>query len=156
MLVELVRTTTRDGVRLDAAFQAAGPVAAAAPLDGVCLVHGTGSNFYGSTLLEAFAERLAGLGCAVLRANTRGHDIISNASTAQGGRRLGAAYEVVDDCRHDLATWCEWLAQRAGPRIGHRFEPNVLERTVPVHYERAHITPSARCSRRRRRGCCRA
>ncbi len=117
MLVDLVQTTTRDGLRLDGSFQAA----AAAPAlgaDAFCLVHGTGGNFYGSTLFDAFAERLLGLGCAVLRVNTRGHDGISSALTARGGRRQGAAYEVVDECRHDLAAWLDWLRPRAGPRVG--------------------------------------
>src|SRR5262249_2835683 len=79
MLVDLVQPTTRDGVRLDGAFQA--PAApAAAPLDAMCLAHGTGGSFYSSTLLEAVAERLLGLGVAALRVNTRGHDVMSNAA----------------------------------------------------------------------------
>ena len=53
----------------------------------------------------------------MLRVNTRGHDGISTAATPQGGRRLGAAYEAVDDCRHDLAAWVDWLRPRA-ERIG--------------------------------------
>ncbi len=118
MLVDLVQTTTRDGVRLDGMFRGAPAGPPAVPVDAFCLVHGTGGNFYGSSLLGAFAERLLALGCAVLAVNTRGHDGVSNAVTARGGRRLGAAYEVVDDCRHDLAAWLEWLRQRAGPRVG--------------------------------------
>jgi dienelactone hydrolase len=119
MLVDLVQTTTRDGVRLDGTFRAgegAGPPAVA--LDAVCFVHGTGGNFYGSTLFDALAERLVGLGVAALRVNTRGHDGLSTAVTAQGGRRQGAAYEVIDECRHDLAAWLDWLRRRAGPRVG--------------------------------------
>jgi len=119
MLVDLVQVTTRDGIRLDGMFQSpagrAGPTVA---VDAFCLVHGTGGNFYSSTLFDTLAERLLGLGSAVLRINTRGHDGISTAATARGGRRLGAAYEVVDDCRHDLAAWVEWLRQQAGPRVG--------------------------------------
>jgi pimeloyl-ACP methyl ester carboxylesterase len=119
VLVDLVQTTTRDGVRIDGAFQrptqtGVGPVA----VDAFCLVHGTGGNFYSSTLFDGLAERLLGLGCAVLRVNTRGHDGVSTAQTAEGGRRLGAAYEAVDACRHDLAAWADWLRQRAGPRVG--------------------------------------
>ena len=36
------------------------------------------------------------------------------------GLRTGTseAYEVVDDCRHDLAAWLDWLKQLAGPRLG--------------------------------------
>jgi dienelactone hydrolase len=118
MLVDLVQTTTRDGVRLDGAFQEPARPGSSAPVDGFCFLHGTGGNFYGSTLFDAFAERFLQLGCAVLRANTRGHDGISTAATARGGRRLGAAYEAVDDCRHDVAAWLDWLRQRAGPRVG--------------------------------------
>jgi alpha/beta superfamily hydrolase len=87
-------------------------------VDALCLVHGTGGNFYSSTLFDTLAERFLELGCAVLRINTRGHDLMSTAVTARGGRRLGAAYEVVDECRHDLAAWVEWLRQKAGPRVG--------------------------------------
>jgi dipeptidyl aminopeptidase/acylaminoacyl peptidase len=104
MLVDLVQITTRDGFRLDGTLQLPAPATARAwPVDAVCLVHGTGSNFYGSTLFDAVTERCLAQGCAVLRINTRGHDGISTAVTSKGGRRLGAAYEVVDDCRHDLA-----------------------------------------------------
>lgn len=115
MLVDLVQTTTRDGLRLDGAYQV--PAAGAGPVGGVCLVHGTGGNFYSSTLFDSLAEGLLQQGYAVLRANTRGHDGISTAATAQGGRRLGAAYEVVDDCRHDLAAWVDYLRRRAGSRV---------------------------------------
>src|SRR5262245_61693119 len=109
MQVELVRVTTRDGCRLDGIWQGA----TQAPrifLDACLLVHGTGGNFYSATLLEFFADRLRELGVGVLRINTRGHDGISTTSTtSKGGLRLGAAYEAVDDCRHDLAAWTAWL-----------------------------------------------
>ena len=119
MLVDLVQTTTRDGVRLNGILRTppvSGPPAVA--FDAFCLIHGTGGNFYSSSLFDSLAERFLQLGCAVLRVNTRGHDVMSNAVTARGGRRLGAAYEVVDDCRHDVAAWIDWLKQRVGPRIG--------------------------------------
>jgi pimeloyl-ACP methyl ester carboxylesterase len=115
MLVDLTHTTTRDGVRLDGAFQAAAKPHAA--FDAAVCVHGTGSNFYSSTLFDAFAERLLSLGISVLRVNTRGHDLMSTASTTRGGRRLGAAYEVLDDCRHDLAAWVAWLKDQQRSRI---------------------------------------
>jgi pimeloyl-ACP methyl ester carboxylesterase len=117
MLVDLVQTTTRDGVRLDGMLQSPTGNAHAWPMDAVCCVHGTGGNFYGSTLFDAFSERCLQQGCAVLRVNTRGHGGISNAVTAKGGRRLGAAYEIVDDCRHDVAAWVDFLKERIGPRI---------------------------------------
>jgi dienelactone hydrolase len=117
MLVDLVQTTARDGLRLDGMFQAA-TQPPALPVDAICFVHGTGGNFYSSTLFDTLAERLLALGVSVLRVNTRGHDGISTAATPQGGRRLGAAYEVADECRHDLAAWLDWLRLRAGTRLG--------------------------------------
>src|SRR5262245_24778967 len=114
MLVDLVQTTTGDDIRLDGVYHAA----SGSPqlgVDGFCLIHGAGSNFYTSTLLEGLAERLTKLGCGVLRANTRGHDWISVAAMSSGGRRVGAAYEIVDDCRHDLSAWIAWLHRRVGP-----------------------------------------
>src|SRR5581483_11050464 len=112
-----LQVTTRDGYRLDGAYlaPAAAPVL---PLDALCFVHGTGGNFYSSSLFDALAERLRALGCGVLRVNTRGHDGISTAATNRGGRRQGAAYEVADECRHDLRAWLDWLRQQAGPRVG--------------------------------------
>ncbi len=119
MLVDLVQTTTRDGIRLDGALQVPSRAGAAAlPVDGVCLVHGTGGSFYSSQLFDAFTQRLQEIGCPVLRVNTRGHDLMSTAQTARGGRRQGAAYETVDDCRHDLAAWLGFLRERVGPRVG--------------------------------------
>ncbi len=119
MNVDLVRVTTHDGYHLDGILQR--PLPAARPvvdLDGVCFIHGTGGNFYSSTMFDLFAERFVRLGCAVLRGNTRGHDGISTAVTGHGGVRLGAAYENVDDCRHDLAAWLDWLRTNVGPRVG--------------------------------------
>jgi len=119
MLVDLVQANTRDDVRLDGAFLAPSPgTRSQLKVDALLLIHGTGGNFYSSTLFDALTERLVQGGCGVLRANTRGHDGVSTAVTSRGGRRLGAAYEVVDDCRHDIAAWIEWLKQRAGPRVG--------------------------------------
>jgi dienelactone hydrolase len=124
LLVQLVQVTTRDGVRLDGAYQAAQHSGSAGlAVDALVLVHGTGGNFYSSTLFDALAERLVSLGVGVLRANTRGHDLMSTASTPRGGVRAGAAYEVVDDCRHDLAAWADWLRQQVGAQsvglLGH-------------------------------------
>src|SRR5438128_498763 len=85
--VDLVRITTRDGIQLDGCLQR--PVASSvhAGIDAWCLVHGTGGNFYQSSLFDFLTEKLLGLGAAVLRINTRGHDGISSAVTAKGGVR---------------------------------------------------------------------
>jgi alpha-beta hydrolase superfamily lysophospholipase len=119
LLVDLVTVTTRDDVRLDGAYLAPPrPGSAGLPLDALCLLHGTGGSFYSSTLFDFLAERLLALGVGVLRANTRGHDLMSTAVTPRGGKRQGAAYELVDECRHDVAAWLNWLRQHAGPRAG--------------------------------------
>jgi pimeloyl-ACP methyl ester carboxylesterase len=110
---------TRDGVRLDGSLQV--PAAAAErklPVDALLFIHGTGGTFYSSTLFDSFAERFLQLGVAVLRVNTRGHDLISTAATTEGGRRCGAAYEVFDECRHDLTAWIDWLIARGFRRVG--------------------------------------
>src|SRR5262249_11031820 len=59
MLVDLVQTLTRDGVRLDGAYQAPPrPGSAGLAVDAFVFLHGTGGSFYSSTLFDALAERL--------------------------------------------------------------------------------------------------
>ncbi|MEX0585719.1 MAG: hypothetical protein WD176_03690, partial [Pirellulales bacterium] len=60
MLVDLIRVTTADGLRLDGALQTppAGAATSQLPVDAALLVHGTGGSFYSSTMFEAIAERL--------------------------------------------------------------------------------------------------
>lgn len=119
MLVDLVQVIARDGVRLDGTLQApSAEVRGKFPADVFLLVHGTGGSFYSSSLFDSLAERFLEHGSAVMRINTRGHDLMSTAATTEGGRRQGAAYEVVDDCRHDLAAWIEWLGTRGYSNIG--------------------------------------
>ncbi len=112
----LVRTATPDGVELDGALDA-GASAKSLGLDGVVLFHGTGSNFYASRMLASLLEPLTQLGLTVIRANTRGHDGINTVVTRRGGLRLGAAFETVDDCRHDVRGWTEYLRGQSGPRV---------------------------------------
>jgi len=79
MALELVQTWTADDLRLDGSYQAPASLARGAWRRRLVLVHGTGGNFYNSTLFDQIAERLLELGCGVLRVNTRGHDGISTA-----------------------------------------------------------------------------
>ncbi|MDX1944136.1 MAG: alpha/beta fold hydrolase [Pirellulaceae bacterium] len=118
MRVELVRTVTRDGLRLDGAL--AEPSAATSDRargTAAILLHGVGGNFYGSSTLEPLVPALQRLGIAALLVNTRGHDAVFSASLGVQRRRFGAAYETVDDCRHDLAAWIQHLAVRGHQRI---------------------------------------
>jgi pimeloyl-ACP methyl ester carboxylesterase len=113
-LVELVQVRTADGVRLDGALAVPQHSNPQPPplVDAVLAVHGTGSNFYSSTLFENLTPKLLADGIAVLRINTRGHDVVNVASTLHGPLRVGSALEHVDDCRHDLIAWLEFLSLR--------------------------------------------
>jgi alpha-beta hydrolase superfamily lysophospholipase len=147
MHVELVRTVTRDGLRLDGAL-APPPLPLgergmrSMPGEGVqslgaalnphprllpkgegtiptaaILLHGVAANFYTSSTFEPLISRLQSLGIAALAVNTRGHDSVFGASLGMVRRRFGAAYETVDDCRHDVAAWVELLKSRGHERI---------------------------------------
>jgi pimeloyl-ACP methyl ester carboxylesterase len=120
MLVELVQTTTADGLRLDGALlprRTGSPSAQQIALDAVLCLHGAGSHFYGSSVFPGIAETFAVLGLAVLRVNTRGHDMVSTAASDRGPQRGGGAFEIVDDCRHDVAAWLDFLAERGLARV---------------------------------------
>ena len=119
MHVELVRTKTRDGLRLDGALAAASPDAPSAlGLDIVIIFHGVGGNFYGDDMLSGFSERLVADGVTALRVNNRGHDPVSVAGSNNGPKRIGAAYELMDDCRHDWLAWVDFAQERGFERIG--------------------------------------
>lgn len=122
MLVDLVQVTTSDGLRLHGALElppAPGPdetLVAPGPVDAWLCVHGTGSNFYAASTLGGLAPKLLAGGAAVLRANTRGHDLVSTGSSAGGLQ--GAAFERVDQAPADLAAWIDLLQERGFQRIG--------------------------------------
>jgi len=110
MHLQLVQTTTPDGLRLWGALTQS----TSTPADRlvICL-HGVASNFYASTLMQSLSTALEQKGLDVLRVNTRGHDNICTIGSEDGARRLGAAFEIVDDCRHDIAGWLK-LASSLG------------------------------------------
>jgi alpha/beta superfamily hydrolase len=86
-------------------------------LNAALILHGLAGNFYSSRLMQSLARHLLELGIDVLQANTRGHDGLN--WTAVGGRTemIGAAFEVVDDCRHDIAGWTDFLHARGYRRV---------------------------------------
>jgi pimeloyl-ACP methyl ester carboxylesterase len=119
MLVDLVHVKAADGVRLDGTIVAPGEDATrSSTVDALLCLHGTGSNFYGSTLFDALAPRLLDAGFAVARVNTRGHDLAFTSYPAGKARRLGSAYELVNECPLDLRAWLDLLVQRGHRRIG--------------------------------------
>lgn len=119
MLVDLVQVTTSDGLRLHGALELPPADAnAPGPVDAWICLHGTGSNFYAASTLAGLTPKLLATGSAVLRANTRGHDLVSTGSSAAGRPLIGAAFERVDECTFDLAAWLELLQSRGFQRIG--------------------------------------
>lgn len=133
MRVELVRSVTRDGLRLDGALVEPAAKIPLPPGEGgsrsepgegirtpasaALLLHGVAGNFYTSSTFEPLIPKLQELGLAVLTVNTRGHDSVFAVSLGNVRQRLGAAYETVDDSRHDIAAWVEFLTSRGHERI---------------------------------------
>lgn len=121
MLADLVRTTAPDGLRLDGALlepraEKMSPDVGAGKLAVLCL-HGVGSAFYGSTLFEGVAPVLLERGVALLWANTRGHDGLVTTVATGKRRHFGAAAEIVDECRLDVAAWTGYLKERGYDRV---------------------------------------
>lgn len=119
MSLELVQTTTSDGVRLDGAYQKPDySLRSELGVDVMILHHGVGGNFYGSGPFEDFGPWLVEKGCAAIRVNNRGHDAVSQANVGGTRKRLGAAYEIIDDCRQDWSAWIDFAQEAGYKRIG--------------------------------------
>lgn len=141
MFCDLVRVTTRDGVRLDGALVPPDPVTrsngfgsrsdeknpnavnivgkgtATVDFDAIIAVHGVASNFYSSNLFENLTPRLQSLGVPLLLVNTRGHDLACYSYANKTRRTIGAAFEIVDECRLDLSAWIDWLVENGKRQI---------------------------------------
>ncbi|MGE3313722.1 MAG: alpha/beta fold hydrolase [Planctomycetaceae bacterium] len=115
---EHCRAITADRLILDGMLFRPEVVVPNLPVDVFLLIHGTGSNFSATGVLEAFTAEILARGTPVLRVNTRGHDRVASIPVDGGGMRNGgAAYEVIDECRHDIAAWLELLAARGLSRV---------------------------------------
>lgn len=118
MIVDLVRTTTADGHRLDGAFRLGERrPERVVDYDAVLMLHGVGGSFYTGNLLDTLSDRCVSAGLSVLRVNTRGHDSISISWGTMGPWRHGSAHETVDHCRHDVTAWLSFLEKRDYRRI---------------------------------------
>jgi pimeloyl-ACP methyl ester carboxylesterase len=116
-LVEHVQLMTKDQVRLDGLYTAVGSDQRQFAFDAVVLLHGLLGNFYNSRLLNELSERFAAAGVAALRINTRGHDGINITPRGLAAIRMGSAYEIVDDCRWDIAASAQWMTERGHQRV---------------------------------------
>ena len=115
MNAELVYVETADGVRLDGALRTPAPgVTPQLGLDLVICHHGVGGNFYNQYFFDDLGSLLIETGCAVLRVNSRGHDQVYRGPHG----KLGAEYEVVDDCRLDWRAWLDFAASAGYDRVG--------------------------------------
>jgi pimeloyl-ACP methyl ester carboxylesterase len=74
-------------------------------------------NFYQSSTFEPLLPKLQAAGYPTLAVNTRGHDSVFGAQLGNVRKRLGAAYEMVDDCRQDITAWIKFLAGRGHERV---------------------------------------
>lgn len=118
MLVDLVQVTAADGVRLHGALESPPAGSATGAIDVWLCLHGTGSNFYAGAMLGGLTPKLLAAGSAVLRANTRGHDIVCTGPSAGGHALLGAAFERVSEATVDIAAWLALLVERGYQRVG--------------------------------------
>ena len=112
-LVELVSVTTSDGVSLDGTLRRPNAMPSFLGVDAVFLHHGFAGSFYRPSFFGALQEWFAAQGVAVLRVNSRGHDL---ASPSAGGV-IGASYEVMEDCVHDWRAWTNFAQAQGYPRV---------------------------------------
>src|SRR5688500_10680181 len=108
MHVELVRTQTADGLRLDGALRAVND-GQVRKKPAVIVLHGAGGNVQSQGTLEPTINLLHAASYPTLAVNTRGRDSVFGAQLGAVRKRLGAAYEIVADCKLDLAAWIKFL-----------------------------------------------
>lgn len=118
MKCDLVRTETSDGVRLDGAWFEPTPAnSRPTAIDVAVGFHGVAGNFYSSNLFENLTPAILDWGIPLLMVNTRGHDAVHYSYARRTRRMIGAAFEIVNDCRYDVAAWVEWLTRQGYKRI---------------------------------------
>jgi pimeloyl-ACP methyl ester carboxylesterase len=144
MIVDLVHVSTRDGIRLDGTWRKPHPERVSElGVEVVILHHGVGGNFYGPGMFDQYSDALLERGCAVLRVNNRGHDPISRAVVGAGAKRLGAAYEDMEDCRHDWEAWMDFAQEAGYHRIG--LWGHSLGATKSIYYMATQGDPRVTC-----------
>jgi pimeloyl-ACP methyl ester carboxylesterase len=141
MNVQLVHVETADGVRLDGALRTPGVgVNRRLGLDMVICHHGVGDNFYNRSFFDDLGALLLAEGCAVLRVNSRGHDLVYR--TPPG--TLGAEYEVVDVSRLDGGAWRGFAASSGYQRIG--LWGHSLGAVKTIYYQSVERDPRVVCA----------
>ena len=145
MNVDLVHVHTGDGLRLDGFLRrpaTSGP--SRFGVDVAICFHGVTGNFYQAGVFDEATDRLVEGGCSVLRVNNRGHDPISMAAYNSAGRSpLGAAYEMVDDCRQDWDAWIGFAVEQGFESIG--LWGHSLGAVKSIYYMAKEQDPRVRC-----------
>lgn len=115
---DFVRVFSKDGLELHGFFC---PPKNARRKIGVLHIHGLAGNFYENRFIDYVANQTNEKGYAFLTVNTRGHDYISDfiKKTDTGIRyvQIGGAFEIFEECIHDISSWIDFLETRGYNKI---------------------------------------
>lgn len=116
MLVDLVSTTTSDGIQLEGAlFKPAPGIPRQGPVDAILLMHGSRGNFYSESNV-AMAQALQSQGYVCLSLNSTAHDNVWVSSV--GNQLFGNAFDILDRCRLDIRAGIDCLWELGYQSIG--------------------------------------
>ena len=116
MIVDLMSTTTSDGILLDGAFFA--PESGRSPseaVDAILLAHGSRGNFCMDST-KNMAEDLRARGYACLALDSAAHDTVWR--NPGDGKYYGNAFEILDRSRLDIKAGVDYLWELGYRRIG--------------------------------------
>ena len=116
MLVDLISTTTSDGIQLEGALFEPGPdIFRQGPVDAILLMHGSRGNFYAEANLT-MAQALQAQGYVCLSLNSTAHDNVWVSSV--GNQLFGNAFDILDRCRQDIRAGIDCLWDLGYRNIG--------------------------------------
>ena len=116
MIVDLMSTTTSDGIQLDGAFFAPQPGRSpTGAVDAILLEHGSRGNFCMAST-KNMAEDLRARGYACLALNSAAHDTVWY--NPGDGNYYGNAFEILDRSRLDIQAGVDYLWELGYRRIG--------------------------------------
>lgn len=116
MNTTFVRHSTSDNLLLEGLLS----VPSSPTTTAVLFIHGRGGNFYQDGFIDTLRTKCTKKGYAFLSVNTRGHDIISFISIANGAdknKKAGSAFEIFDESRLDIAAWIDFLVGKKYTKI---------------------------------------
>ncbi|MCK4511125.1 alpha/beta hydrolase, partial [bacterium] len=129
---ELVRVRAGDGLELVGFYASPEGGARRAILH----MHGLAGNFYENRFIDSICDAVVGKGLAFLAFNNRGHDYRSDNLRGEGDQTSyspgGTAWDIYDDCIHDIAGSADFLASRGQSEI--YFEGHSLGACKIVYY----------------------